>query len=94
MPAGMETMIAMQNPNAIITNNALILRLEIFLIALVKTPNYLTLQRSTQKKVTSKKRRFREEVAFLYKIDVGDVVFMTLMAFIISISLFGCLFLV
>jgi len=39
MPAGMEIMIAMQNPNAIITSNARIFRLEIFLTALVKTPN-------------------------------------------------------
>jgi hypothetical protein len=35
----METIIAMQNPNAIITNNALTLRLDMFLTALVNTPN-------------------------------------------------------
>jgi hypothetical protein len=35
----MEIIIAMQNPNAIITSRALTLRLEIFLTALVNTPN-------------------------------------------------------
>jgi len=35
----MEIIIAMEKPKATITNNALILRLEIFLTALVMTPN-------------------------------------------------------
>ena len=39
MPAGIEIIIAMQKPKAIITNNALTFRLEIFLTALVSTPN-------------------------------------------------------
>ena len=38
-PAGIDIIIAMENPNAITTNNALIFRLEIFLNALVITPN-------------------------------------------------------
>jgi hypothetical protein len=51
----METIIAMQNPKAIITNKALTLRLEMFLTALVMTPNLLTFQNRTKKK-TAKKR--------------------------------------
>ena len=39
MPAGIEIIIAMQKPKAIITNNALTFRLEIFLTALVNTLN-------------------------------------------------------
>jgi hypothetical protein len=38
MPAGIEIMIAIEKPKAMITKNALILLLEIFLTALVKTP--------------------------------------------------------
>jgi hypothetical protein len=38
MPAGIEIIIAKEKPKAIITNSALILRLEMFLTALVKTP--------------------------------------------------------
>jgi hypothetical protein len=37
-PAGIEIIIAMEKPNAIITNNARILRLEMFLNALVTIP--------------------------------------------------------
>jgi hypothetical protein len=51
------------------------------------------LSKQYPKQGTTKKRGFREEAAFFDAIDVGDVVFMTLMAFIISISLFGCHFL-
>ena len=54
MPAGIEIMIAMQNPNAIITSNALILRLEIFLTALVKTPNEFAFQSFPEKKDNQK----------------------------------------
>ena len=38
-PAGMEIIIAMEKPNAMITNSALIFRLEIFLTARVPIPN-------------------------------------------------------
>jgi len=38
MPAGIEIMIAIEKPKAMITNNALIFLLETFLTALVKTP--------------------------------------------------------
>jgi hypothetical protein len=38
MPAGMEIMIAMEKPKATITSAVLILRLDMFLIALVKAP--------------------------------------------------------
>jgi hypothetical protein len=38
MPAGIEIMIAIENPKAMIINNALIFLLEIFLTALVKAP--------------------------------------------------------
>ena len=38
-PAGMEIIIAMENPNAIITNSDLIFRLEMFLTARVPIPN-------------------------------------------------------
>jgi hypothetical protein len=39
IPAGMDVMIAMQKPNAIITNEVRTFRLDIFLTALVKIPN-------------------------------------------------------
>jgi hypothetical protein len=42
MPAGTEIKIAIEKPNAMITNNARIFLLEIFLMALVKTPKYYT----------------------------------------------------
>jgi hypothetical protein len=38
MPAGIETMIAIEKPKAMITNNALIFLLDKFLTALVKAP--------------------------------------------------------
>jgi hypothetical protein len=38
-PAGMETRIAIENPKAIITNNARIFRREMFLTALLNIPN-------------------------------------------------------
>jgi hypothetical protein len=38
MPAGIEIMIAIEKPKAMITKNALIFLLETFLTALVKTP--------------------------------------------------------
>ena len=41
MPAGTEIITAMEKPSAIITNNARIFLLEMFLAALVKTPNYI-----------------------------------------------------
>jgi hypothetical protein len=37
-PAGMEIIMAMEKPNAIMTNNALIFRREMFLTALVTIP--------------------------------------------------------
>ena len=42
IPAGIEIKIANEKPKAIITSNARILRLEIFLTALFITPNYIT----------------------------------------------------
>jgi hypothetical protein len=59
----MEIMIAMQNPKAIITNNALTLRLEIFITALVKTPNEFTFQSIPEKKDNQKGRLSRGENA-------------------------------
>jgi hypothetical protein len=43
MPAGIETMIAIEKPRAMITNSALIFLLDMFLTALVKAPNCSTL---------------------------------------------------
>jgi hypothetical protein len=43
MPAGMEIMIAIENPKAMITNSARIFLLETFLTALVKAPKWFTL---------------------------------------------------
>jgi hypothetical protein len=60
----MEIIIAMQNPNAIITKKALTLRLEIFLTALVKTPNQFTFQSFPEKKDTQKGRDIEEEIVF------------------------------
>ena len=42
MPAGIETMIAIEKPRAMITNSALIFLLDKFLTALVKAPNSST----------------------------------------------------
>jgi hypothetical protein len=42
MPAGMEIMIAIEKPKAMITKNALIFLLETFLTALVKAPKWFT----------------------------------------------------
>jgi hypothetical protein len=56
IPAGMEIIIAIEKPKAIITNNALILRLEIFLTALVTMPNFIHRLQVFQKKRTTKKR--------------------------------------
>ena len=74
MPAGMETIIAMQNPNAMITSNALILRLEIFLTALFRTPNYLTLQKSTQKKGATKKEGFERRLRLYVKLTLARLI--------------------
>jgi len=46
MPAGMAIIIAIQKPRAITTNDALVLRLERFLKALVKIPKYSILLNS------------------------------------------------
>jgi hypothetical protein len=46
----METIIAMQKPEAIITNKARILRREMFRIALDRTPNYFTRQAISEKR--------------------------------------------
>jgi len=71
MPAGMEIIIAMQNPNAITTNNALTLRLEMFLTALVKTPNCFTFQ-SFQKKIGQPKREaFERRMCFSLKASLA-----------------------
>ena len=42
MPEGIETMIAIEKPKAMITKNALIFLLEMFLTALVETPKWFT----------------------------------------------------
>ena len=63
MPAGMDIIIAMQNPNAIITNSALTLRLEIFLTALVNTPIYSPFQSIPEKKDNPEGRLSRGECA-------------------------------
>jgi len=60
MPAGMDIIIAMQKPNAIITNKARTLRLEIFLTALVNIANQFTFQ-NIHKKRTTKKRGLRKK---------------------------------
>jgi hypothetical protein len=50
MPAGIEIIIAMEKPKAIITNSALILRLEIFLTALVTMPRFVHLSKHSKKR--------------------------------------------
>jgi len=44
-PAGIEIIIANENPSAIITSSALIFRLEMFLTALVNTPKFAHLSK-------------------------------------------------
>ena len=48
-PAGMEIIIAIEKPNAIITSSALIFRLEMFLTARVTIPNKIAFQSSSKK---------------------------------------------
>jgi len=48
IPAGMEIMIAIEKPNAMITNNARTFLLETFLTALVKAPKSFTVQISSK----------------------------------------------
>jgi hypothetical protein len=48
IPAGTETMIAMEKLKAMITSNALIFLLEMFLTALVKAPKPFTIQTSSE----------------------------------------------
>jgi hypothetical protein len=51
MPAGIETMIAIEKARAMITNSALIFLLDRFLIARVKAPKSLTYSNLTQASV-------------------------------------------
>src|SRR3990172_5836722 len=51
-PAGMEIIIAMEKPNAMITSSALIFRLEMFLTARVAIPNYFAFLMFLEKKTT------------------------------------------
>jgi hypothetical protein len=67
MPAGIEIMIAMEKPKAIITNSALIFRLEIFLTALVTMPKFFSPFKAFQKKRTTKKREWREGFGCFYR---------------------------
>jgi len=85
----MEIIIAMENPKAIITNKALILRLEIFLNALVTIPNFIHLSKHSRKK-TTKKREWRGVRVLALTVFVGNN-FVTLLLFIMVILLFGCL---
>lgn len=50
IPAGIEIIIAMEKPKAIMTNKARILRLEIFLTALVTMPSFVHLSKLSRKR--------------------------------------------
>jgi p-aminobenzoyl-glutamate transporter AbgT len=86
----METIIAMQNPKAIITSNALILRLEIFLTALVVTPNLLTFQFSRKKTAKKRELKVRERVCALARTISVVRKFVILLLFVVVFSLSGC----
>ena len=90
IPAGMEIIIAMEKPKAIITNKALILRLEIFLTAIVTIPNFIHLSKHSRKK-TTKKREWRGVRVLSLVVFVGNK-FVTLFLYVRAILLFGCLY--
>jgi uncharacterized membrane protein len=91
MPAGTEIIIAMEKPKAIITNNALILRLEIFLTALVTMPNFIHLSKYSRKRRQPKRENGARgvRVPFL-AVFVGNTL-VTMFLSVITILLFGCL---
>ena len=92
MPAGIEIIIAMQKPKAMITNKARTLRLEIFLTALVNTPNQFTFQ-NIPKKRTTKKRGLRKKRVLSVAAIVSEISkLFTVMLCIFGISLLGCRF--
>jgi hypothetical protein len=89
MPGGMAISIAIEKPRAITTSNVLIFRLEMFLTALVMTPNYLTFQ-SIRKNDNQKGRTRRGECVFDANVFGGiDLVILTVILpspFLIAIS--------
>ena len=91
IPAGMEIMIAMEKPKAIITNSALILRLEIFLTALVTIPSFIHLQNAPEKEDNQKERTERGVPVLVSNVFGSDLV--TMFFAVVAILLFGCLFL-
>jgi len=73
MPAGIEIIIAMEKPKAIITNSALILRLEIFLIALVNMPNFVHLSKYSRKRRQPKRENWRRVWVFVENVFVAVI---------------------
>jgi hypothetical protein len=59
IPAGIEIIMAIEKPKAIITNNDLIFLLEMFLTALVTIPKLFTFQRISEKEDNQKERMER-----------------------------------
>ena len=84
-------MIAMEKPKAIITNSALILRLEIFLTALVTIPSFIHLQNAPEKEDNQKERTERGVRVLVSNVFGSDLV--TMFFAVVAILLFGCLFL-
>lgn len=78
IPAGMEIMIAMEKPKAIITNRARILRLEIFLTALVTIPSFVHLQNAPEKEDNQKERTERGVRVLFSNVFGSDLVTMFL----------------
>src|SRR4030042_1024552 len=90
IPAGMEIIIAMEKPKAIITNKALILRLEIFLTALVTMPNFIHLSKHSRKR-QPKRENGREGLGCLFlAVFVGNTL-VTMFLSVFTILPFGCL---
>jgi hypothetical protein len=84
-PAGIDIIIARENPKAIITNKALIFRLEIFLTARVTTTNLFTFQDVPKKRTT--KKGALERVVGAIAAEVSKLVTFILVIFVNS--LFG-----
>ena len=91
IPAGMEIMIAMEKPKAIITNSALILRLEIFLNALVTMPSFVHLSECSRKGGQPKRENGERDRVFVSNVFGSD--FVTRFLAVVAILLFGCHFL-
>ena len=91
IPAGMEIIIAMEKPKAMTTSMALILRLEMFLTALVTIPSFVHLSECSRKGGQPKRENGERDRVFVSNVLGSDSV--TMFLAVVAILLFGCRFL-